>query len=1572
MADEKRVDYEEILLEAMSILSKKQIESISFDKTIEAVVTDASKASDGVYTVSTGSSEFLAYSTETEYKVNDAVMVTVPQGNFDKQKIIIGKQVDKMNTPMIYKSPFQKLVDVSNNLIDDEHEISFWANRTTGIEGKCWDKEELDFKNSSAYTELEDGQPVGLIWSSGEIGDIFEEGFTCIGLSAQFSTWLSEYNTIAGNYGLVLEITFKCMDIETNDPAKNTFVKYVTFDSDEFFGDVYNFETYYTQEQLFNIEEFKDFPIVRLRLFAYQRNNFVTFNNVAIYTNEEFSSSFTGGFDVIQPNIFIKDPYVCLGIPIEDFETDTATILTNSSQSYSKGSAADITAAAELERMQENTKTLGLRWVHKDSLSGIVKAVQPNEIPAGYEIYWYRFQLGAPSPDQFAGAHWARFRGCRISSAVGGVITYSADSDGDYCYTEAEYEQDNSIDIVTDRLDSIVFIPNVNNQTEQLKAIVVKNEGTDEDPIWRRIAASNVVTFTNSTDVRSKATFIDENALSIAFDDDERGNYFLYNRAGNVGKEEDKEIRKLIAVFDPQNHNVYEKAELQPPYTSIKWIFPLDNTMIIPSSSIDKDTATQVNTQNPDSAIFDTRNNTITYSSDSDGIFRTQVGFFIKPTLNRNATNNTVRLEVQKDGQEYTAQVQMLFGTAGTSGSDYTLFIVWEDGKNALNLSDDISGTFDHTLSGQVYLMDQAGELIEIPPTSTWTPSWKIASEATSECSRETENIYRPAFLTGGGSNRLSPLTNDKLTAYASALNIDSEDMPTNEAYYYISESTRSGDYYTFDPTKTNNKWSPFVSTPDELQPSATRIVYKKASKDKLEFKEITLQEEDWDASHRFFVKIDNYYVLDPWSSYQEIETYYVPVKKRPTQYQSNTLRLTKDATISNRLTIDYVNKPNINSLFVLQITLTNFGDHELSAYFPVPLKNGETFETTVDNGQPQKTFVIDYIEGPTDVRYATDGETDFNKNPYQITARQFNTITNKFDVYRHGYQTNDHELNGYWRLVFPSNVSEETVNFLPSLKETGTTLAEGNYDIPTLQPVGIYFEDALPYGVQFVTTRNNTDVVLWTQPVFVYKDNYPSTTLNQWNGKDILTDNNEGTIVANGFAAGKKERDNTFTGVVLGDWSRTDTDKAITKNTGVYGFNHGAMSYALKDDGTAFFGKDGNGRIYFNGNKAQIYSSRWANTDNPRGMLLDIDDGVLDIRGNNGANVYISPKSDRYFEIKDEGGNSLLKVSSNNYYLQTSNFSEDRKTGVQLNLESGRFTGYNFAIQANNSSNNENKYIKMDSTDNNYPLQIGIGDSPNFKVEWNGSLYSNSGRIGGWNIVDNSLNNSDENNANTTTVKLYAGANRDFGIWAIRGTIGDWGIYDDKIFAPSTLDAGLIALINNSESSYKMQLLKPQLWYNTMLDSTYGILTNQLTFYISLRKQFEILPNSILSSSTVPVPIMLGSGGLIIGDDGNMNTWGLGFRSSNNRPIMIEATNSNIRLSGAQGDLANSIFLHSETIEIGKSSSINSSGTNDIILSIQDKKIRIYKDISDNNKIKIYTDIDATNQTGIYARFAP
>ena len=46
-------------------------------------------------------------------------MVTIPQGNYDNQKIIIGKQATKDNTPLVYKSPMENMVNLTNNIIPD-------------------------------------------------------------------------------------------------------------------------------------------------------------------------------------------------------------------------------------------------------------------------------------------------------------------------------------------------------------------------------------------------------------------------------------------------------------------------------------------------------------------------------------------------------------------------------------------------------------------------------------------------------------------------------------------------------------------------------------------------------------------------------------------------------------------------------------------------------------------------------------------------------------------------------------------------------------------------------------------------------------------------------------------------------------------------------------------------------------------------------------------------------------------------------------------------------------------------------------------------------------------------------------------------------------------------------------------------------------------------------------------------------------------------------------------------------------------------------------------------------------
>jgi len=77
------VNYTEELFNAIKTISKKEVEALHFDTTVEVTVTDASKAHLGIYTVTNGSIYFTAYSTNT-YKEKDRVLVMIPQGDYDQ------------------------------------------------------------------------------------------------------------------------------------------------------------------------------------------------------------------------------------------------------------------------------------------------------------------------------------------------------------------------------------------------------------------------------------------------------------------------------------------------------------------------------------------------------------------------------------------------------------------------------------------------------------------------------------------------------------------------------------------------------------------------------------------------------------------------------------------------------------------------------------------------------------------------------------------------------------------------------------------------------------------------------------------------------------------------------------------------------------------------------------------------------------------------------------------------------------------------------------------------------------------------------------------------------------------------------------------------------------------------------------------------------------------------------------------------------------------------------------------------------------------------------------------------
>jgi hypothetical protein len=111
---------------------------------------------------------------------------------------------------------------------------------------------------------------------------------------------------------------------------------------------------------------------------------------------------------------------------------------------------------------------------------------------------------------------------------------------------------------------------------------------------------------------------------------------------------------------------------------------------------------------------------------------------------------------------------------------------------------------------------------------------------------------------------------------------------------------------------------------------------------------------------------------------------------------------------------------------------------------------------------------------------------------------------------------------------------------------------------------------------------------------------------INEWNGELNLGGTDGNTIMSARMVAGKKDTNNTFSGVMMGDWSGKDAEPGITTNTGIYGFNKGAASFGFRDDGTAFIGKAGKGRIEFKGDNGIIESA------DKTGMSINLADGKI------------------------------------------------------------------------------------------------------------------------------------------------------------------------------------------------------------------------------------------------------------------------------------------------------------------------------------------------------------------------
>lgn len=242
-----------------------------------------------------------------------------------------------------------------------------------------------------------------------------------------------------------------------------------------------------------------------------------------------------------------------------------------------------------------------------------------------------------------------------------------------------------------------------------------------------------------------------------------------------------------------------------------------------------------------------------------------------------------------------------------------------------------------------------------------------------------------------------------------------------------------------------------------------------------------------------------------------------------------------------------------------------------LEAYLPIPIHS---------------EYKAALLSGPTSVYYLSDGSTEFQKAPYKIDNDNgtFKIVVDDDDFITKEKAWIDAQNN--------TTMTNEEKNKIKKAYEAakafvGELDTENRLKVPTF-----YLKDSPNYAVLAKTKNGN---FFGIYPILVLQNKYPSRIINKWDGKTLTIDNDKGLILSTAIAAGRKNSDNTFSGVMLGDWSNTSSTPDLTGQTGIYGFHNGEMSYAFKEDGTAFIGTSSNGgRIEFNGNSGLIKSANY------------------------------------------------------------------------------------------------------------------------------------------------------------------------------------------------------------------------------------------------------------------------------------------------------------------------------------------------------------------------------------------
>ena len=295
-----------------------------------------------------------------------------------------------------------------------------------------------------------------------------------------------------------------------------------------------------------------------------------------------------------------------------------------------------------------------------------------------------------------------------------------------------------------------------------------------------------------------------------------------------------------------------------------------------------------------------------------------------------------------------------------------------------------------------------------------------------------------------------------------------------------------------------------------------------------------------------------------------------------------------------------------------------------------------------------------------------------------------------------------------------------------------------------SFKPLDNFDGECVTNGLECIVMNNSAvEVARIHIPIHLLLNKYGNAAINGWDGNSVSIDKNgNGVILAPQIGAGRKESDNSFTGMIMGsvkEAGRNDQD------VGLFGYSYGEKSIFLNSkNGSAIFGKQGKGQIIIDPvNSAYLYSNSFWNNYHSSG-----DDVGLPI-----TNYSYDAQTHKYNGQSNNG--MLIDLNTPRIVWGNGNFFID-ENGHLTAKGGGTIAGFNidddslYTGTKNSSSNvrfssNNGLFSRTINGVNRNNLNLAINNK--FAVDSSGSLYSSSGQIGGWTINGTELQS---NNGNT------------------------------------------------------------------------------------------------------------------------------------------------------------------------------------------------------------------------------